>query len=53
VGKAYLSNELSPKEFEACLSAALKEPSSGVIFWNWDMLAASKEKMSLAKTILK
>jgi hypothetical protein len=53
VGKAYLSNELSPEEFEACLLAALKEPSSGVIFWNWDMLAASKEKMLLAKTILK
>jgi len=53
VSKAYLPNELSPEAFEACLLAALKEPSSGVIFWNWDMLSESKEKMSLTKAILK
>ena len=52
VEKAYLSDSISPKEFEDCLKAAIKKPSAGVIFWNWDMLVASKEKMEITKNIL-
>jgi len=52
VEKAYLSESISPKEFEACLRAAIEKPSAGVVFWNWDMLVASKEKLEITKNIL-
>ncbi len=49
VGIAYLSDEFSALEFEECLNEALKEPSAGVIFWNWDALYADKSKLEIVK----
>lgn len=51
VGNAYLPEELSPNEFGESLKEALKEPSYGVIFWNWDALSKDKEKLELVKKI--
>jgi len=47
VKEAYLPEELSLEEFEADLQAALKPPAAGVIFWNWESLAGSKEKQEV------
>jgi hypothetical protein len=52
VGNAYLSDSLTASEFEQCLNQALKEPSCGVVFWNWDALSAEKEKYNIVKKIL-
>ena len=49
VGIAYLSDSLTVSEFDQCLTEALKEPSSGVVFWNWDALEKEKEKYELVK----
>ncbi len=46
VKEAYRTEKLSPAEFEASLIEALKPPSAGVIFWNWDALAESLEKQA-------
>jgi len=51
VGIAYLADTLSVSEFEQCLNEALKEPSSGVVFWNWDALALDDDKYNLIKKI--
>ncbi len=45
VGIAYLDDTLTVSEFKECLYEALKEPSSGVIFWNWKTLELEKEKL--------
>jgi len=47
VKEAYLPEKLSLEEFEADLQAALKPPAAGVIFWNWESLASSKEKQEV------
>jgi uncharacterized lipoprotein YddW (UPF0748 family) len=49
VGIAYLKDSLTVPEFDQCLTEALKEPSSGVVFWNWNALALEKEKYDLVK----
>lgn len=49
VGIAYLDDILTVSEFEQCLNEALKEPSTGVVFWNWDALDLEKDKYSLIK----
>jgi hypothetical protein len=49
VGTAYLADSLTVSEFEQCLTEALKEPSCGVVFWNWDALASEKGKCNLVK----
>jgi hypothetical protein len=49
VGIAYLKDSLTVLEFDQCLTEALKEPSSGVVFWNWNALALEKEKYDLVK----
>jgi hypothetical protein len=51
VGTAYISDSLTVSEFEQCLTEALKEPSCGVVFWNWDALASEKEKFNVVKKI--
>ncbi len=42
VSKTYLPDPVSTKEFGKCLDEALKEPSHGVVFWNWEALAKNK-----------
>ncbi len=51
VDVAYLNDTLSVDEFEHCITESLKEPSSGVIFWNWKSLAADKNKLELLERI--
>jgi hypothetical protein len=44
VSNAYISDRLSLEEFKKALDEALRPPSGGVIFWNWDALAKEPEK---------
>jgi uncharacterized lipoprotein YddW (UPF0748 family) len=53
VGNAYLSEKVSVEEFREALEEALKPPSGGVIFWNWDALAREPEKKAAVAAILK
>ncbi len=51
VKEAYLTEKLTPKEFALYLEEARKPPSSGVIFWNWPMLAGDAEKANLVSSL--
>ncbi|HPH44957.1 MAG TPA: hypothetical protein PL086_10955, partial [Candidatus Aminicenantes bacterium] len=51
VGHAYTEREVSAGEFKAALNEALKPPSRGVVFWNWDALAASPEKQKFVRLL--
>ncbi|MCX8159884.1 MAG: hypothetical protein N3G18_03005 [Candidatus Saccharicenans sp.] len=53
VKEAYLPEKLSAQEFDRSLKAALKPPSRGVVFWNWEALAESKEKQEIARKRIK
>jgi hypothetical protein len=53
VGRAYIAEALSPKEFKEALDYALSPPSGGVIFWNWDALEKEPEKKALVAARLK
>lgn len=53
VGTAYRKETFSADEFSKCLNEALKEPSCGVVFWNWDALSKQKEKLEIVKEKLK
>ncbi len=52
VDKAYIEAELSASEFKAALAEALKPPSRGVVFWNWDTLDKSSEKKDAVEAAL-
>jgi uncharacterized lipoprotein YddW (UPF0748 family) len=47
VDKAYLDTELGVQEFEQSLTEALKPPSRGVVFWSWESLMESPEKIQV------
>lgn len=49
VQEAYLPEKLGLEEFELSLLEALKPPSQGVVFWNWEALAASPEKQAVVE----
>ncbi|MFC2123451.1 hypothetical protein ACFLU5_01470 [Bacteroidota bacterium] len=49
VSKAYLDAPLTLDEFSKCIEQALMPPSKGVVFWSWDHLAASPEKLGIVK----
>jgi len=51
VKEAYLTEKLTPKEFARYLEEVRKPPSSGVIFWNWPMLAEDAEKANLMSSL--
>jgi len=53
VDKAYIEADLSASEFKAALAEALKPPSRGVVFWNWDTLEKSPEKKDAVEAALK
>jgi hypothetical protein len=53
VGQAYVNETLTVAEFKAALDEALKPPSGGDIFWNWDALAKEPEKKAVAAARLK
>ena len=52
VSKEYLQNDLTVKEFKDALKQALKAPSVGVVFWNWDAIAESPEKKAIIKKFI-
>lgn len=52
VNKAYLTEPLTVTEFEKSLIAALKKPSSGVIFWSWEQLDEYPEKKEILRSVL-
>ena len=52
VNEAYLAESLTDIEFEKSLIAALKEPSSGVIFWSWEQLDENPEKKIILRSVL-
>jgi len=53
VGNAYISDRLSVEEFKEALEEALRPPSGGVIFWNWDALVKEPEKKAAVAARLK
>jgi uncharacterized lipoprotein YddW (UPF0748 family) len=53
VGQAYIGQTLSVAEFKEALEEALKPPSGGVIFWNWEALAKEPEKKAVVAASLK
>jgi hypothetical protein len=53
VGEAYITAKLSPSEFKDALAEALKPPSRGVVFWNWDALDKSSEKKEIVRAAVK
>jgi len=53
VGNAYLSEKVSVEEFGEAMKEALRPPSGGVVFWNWDALAREPEKKAAVAAFLK
>lgn len=53
VGEAYITAKLSSAEFKDALAEALKPPSEGVVFWNWDALDKSPEKKEAVRAVVK
>lgn len=51
VKKAYLSEDLAISEFKDSLLEALKPPSSGVVFWNWESLVQDVPKMDVIREV--
>lgn len=49
VNKAYLETSISEVEFKNSLVESLKPPSSGVIFWSWEALEKSPEKVEIVR----
>ncbi len=42
----------TPEEFEACLRAALRPPSAGVVLWKWDHLVEEPAKAAVVRRVL-
>jgi len=53
VKETYIDKELTLSEFKEALAEALKPPSKGVVFWNWDTLEKLPEKKEAIKVVLK
>ena len=49
VSKAYLETSISETEFRDALIEALRPPSDGVIFWSWEALEESPEKLKVVR----
>lgn len=49
VKEVYRPEKLSAEEFDQSLQEALKPPSQGVIFWNWESLSESQEKQEIVR----
>ena len=52
VKEAYLPEILTLSEFRNALVAALRSPSTGVIFWSWEALEQDPEKKGVIKDVL-
>jgi hypothetical protein len=53
VAPAYREEALPAAELEACLRAALESPSAGVVFWEWDGIAADPEKADVIRRVVR
>ncbi|HOC42418.1 MAG TPA: hypothetical protein PKJ99_05290 [Thermoanaerobaculales bacterium] len=53
VAAAYRDEALSVDELEAGLRAALEPPSAGVVFWQWDHIAADPAKAEVIRRVLR
>lgn len=51
VSEEYTNEKLIPAFFKEELAVSLRNPSYGVIFWNWNMLQQSKEKQDIVRGI--
>ena len=49
VSKAYLETSISESEFRDALNESLLPPSKGVIFWSWEALEKSPEKLKVLR----
>ena len=49
VAKTYREETFLPTAFARAVEAALQSPSEGVLYWSWEALARSEEKLALAK----
>lgn len=52
VGNAYIEKKLSVGEFKEAIEEALKPPSQGVIFWDWEALVREPEKKAALQAFL-
>jgi hypothetical protein len=52
VSKAYLNTPIDETEFRNTLIESLKPPSAGVIFWSWEALEKSPEKVKIIRDYL-
>ena len=52
VRKAYLNTSIDETEFRNTLAESLKPPSAGVIFWSWEALEKSPEKVKIIRDYL-
>jgi hypothetical protein len=51
VDKAYIEDPYTLDEFKRALDEALKPPSAGVVFWSWDALSKSPERMEAVRAL--
>ncbi|MGD9329041.1 MAG: hypothetical protein PVH48_08765 [Cyclobacteriaceae bacterium] len=49
VNKAYLETSVSETEFRDAFIEALRPPSDGVVFWSWEALEESPEKLKVVR----
>lgn len=52
VDKAYIEDPYTLEEFKGALTEALKPPSAGVVFWSWDALNKSPERMEAVRALV-
>ncbi len=45
-------DQIAPGLFKQYLEQAIKSPSIGVVFWNWEMLDKNPEKQQIVKAVL-
>jgi hypothetical protein len=53
VSEANRKEKLTVAEFKASLTEALKPPSKGVVFWNWEALEKDPEKSSIVESLVR
>jgi len=52
VAKAYAEEEPALEAFTQAVNEAWKSPSSGIVFWNWEMLSRDSSKLEFVKAFI-
>jgi len=52
VSKAYLPENITVEDFKESIEQALKTPSIGMVFWNWDAIDNSPDKKNIIQNLL-